>query len=299
MPDLELAQPPPTDAVQLAGPRSAPASPALPSTAHLDDAAASVASLGDGATCYVCLDDETDGGAAPLARICDCTTGGIHAQCLEKLVNSNKARQRPLAERLQCSICGGTYTTPFAHYLLPDVLPTRLQACLDSPSGQRVRQPIMMLLGVLFVSVFGWMLFNLSALVAISVYVAVFTPLFILTRCRARRGREWGKLDDNKFYTVAVAVARREVAAGNECPPELVTHVYSHKVILVLRQTLPRGAGGDAAPRATGCCASFSSAGRREQAATAPLPAAEPVCVVVAAVERRADDERLQPASHA
>ncbi|KAG8469078.1 hypothetical protein KFE25_007596 [Diacronema lutheri] len=186
--------------------------------------------------CYVCMEGVLKDVGMPMRDLCPCSAP-IHDLCLEKLVNARKARDKLLAERLTCTVCSRPYTAQFAHAVLPDLLPSRLQRWTLTRTGRRLMQPIVALSLVGLCSLFVWLLVNFSLLLAISVYCSIFVPLFVWARVRLRRA-DMRRVDDATFFAKAVAFARSEVAHGREISPVDTAQMESKRIVLIMRRTV-------------------------------------------------------------
>lgn len=187
-------------------------------------------------TCYICMDDD-NGNGAPVTNICACSSSACHIVCLEKLVNSKKSRDRPLAERLTCSVCTRPYVLPgnlsFSASLLPGSVigaPSMLQ------KAGRMLTPF-----IIFVLLAGVVVLNytlgqsviltflfIAGMLMVSILLIVVRWYFAQRHARPRQ------LDDNAFWADAVGKARTEIAKGRGLSLESASAAKSSDVVIVV-----------------------------------------------------------------
>ncbi|KAJ1637639.1 hypothetical protein T492DRAFT_834384 [Pavlovales sp. CCMP2436] len=189
----------------------------------------------DGPLCYVCMESCEVG-----ARLqCACTTSSIHAACLERLVNSRKLREKSIEERLTCSVCAQHYRANFGFYVLPEQIPTPLQRRLQD--FEFLRRPFLASGSVVLFAIFILMIIRLSTLIAISIYAAIFIPIFIVLRTRRRwvaRGQQ--EISEGPdFYDKAVGFARRQISNGRGVPRLEASEAPDLKRVVIVLDAFP------------------------------------------------------------
>lgn len=189
--------------------------------------------------CYICLDEASD---LPLAHICACTTSCVHTSCLERLLNSGKARERPLALRLSCAVCAAPYTLRFSYFDLGYDRPNALLHVLNtSRVGAIVGPPLLAFAAFAFFSALLFLLSTLNEGYATMACVGLLVPLvayryYLNLRCRQLQAH---MDDDNRFYEFEVLRARRAVRCGKETTAEAAARVPGAQLAVVVYPTLP------------------------------------------------------------
>ncbi|KAG8459852.1 hypothetical protein KFE25_014415 [Diacronema lutheri] len=182
------------------------------------------------------MEDQDDAKAAPLAAVCACTSTCVHAVCLEKMLNSKKARERPLAVRMTCAVCTQPYAVPLTLHILEPHRPGRCARMMLSPVGARCCPLLLISAFFAIIALVVWLVGQYNSLLAMAVLLSLIAPLLVIQRMRALRNRDFTTLDDNRFHASAVARAHKEVARGLETPnAEAMTSRDPGRVIILVR----------------------------------------------------------------
>lgn len=194
--------------------------------------------------CYVCLEDDVRDGSRPITNICACSTSHIHPQCLEKLINSKKGRERVLGERMNCMVCATPYTCPFTPYVVAPPRPSLAARWSNSATRSGLAPPCvgLAILGVIF-------FLNYSIGRSLTFYFFL-AAAFAFAFCSAMtlrwqsRGHDIQRYDDNQWFAKIVAHARKEVGRGFEAQMEDAMQAPSQSVVLLVQPPRHPNRGG-------------------------------------------------------
>jgi hypothetical protein len=192
--------------------------------------------------CYVCMDDDGEDGNPLLVGVCACSSSGIHAECLERLVNSKVSRSKPLAERMACGVCLEPYNEKvLATHVLCEPPETAVEQFVSRP-----RVSLGLLIGSFFCgSVFLilglWQLGRKNMLFATLSILALVIAFDIIRRRRSLTRsllspQRLQTLDDTVFFERVIALAREAVASGAHADQQAVDAAQPCNVVVVVRR---------------------------------------------------------------
>lgn len=228
-----------------APPREDEAAPAPHETSTSMEVASPPPDADDGQLkCYVCFESTSERKNELHTGICECSTNGIHTECLEKLLNTKRCRSRPLDARMTCSVCASRYTIGLARYVVHAPPPTAFDRFRASKLGG---QYLPLFFALCLSGIFGilmWRVGRLLTLLIMGIFIVVLVGLYALLKLReGDNDTDPQALSDSRFFEEIVELAKRELASGYTAPAAGAGETASLATVLVVQ---PRGAPAQA-----------------------------------------------------
>jgi hypothetical protein len=179
------------------------------------------------------MEDDEDIGEAACCNVCECKSSAIHLSCMEKLVNSKKSRLRPIEERTICQVCKGPFTVPFATHVLGPPPPTWYQRVARNYFGGLFGPPCLGAALMVALILLLYLVGGDVAFIALISLVVVLLCVLLVARNNVKANPQ--RMDDNRFYEVAVSRARDTYHRVGESSADAIQTADPRNVVLLLR----------------------------------------------------------------